>query len=122
MGRQIVHPATFLDQLAVVEALSKRLYQAVGDWRKHGEGAKELLALALVASLGPHTLRAVLDRLLIEDAPRVRKAAEERRRKTEKALREKYQKMTPQERLAEQDRMRAQGLGVGQRFDAPQQP
>lgn len=37
-------------------------YRAVGDWRKHGEGAEELLAPAFMASLGPLMLRAVLDR------------------------------------------------------------
>ena len=64
--------------------------------------------------------RMARDRLLIEEAPRVRKAAEDRRRKAEKAQRDSYQKMTPQERLAEQDRMRAQGLGMGQRRDIEQ--
>lgn len=49
--------------MAVVEALAARLYRAVGDWRKHGEGADQLLALALWCALGPDTLRTVTDRL-----------------------------------------------------------
>ena len=47
----------------MVEALAARLHRAVGDWRKHGEGADQLLALALWCALGPDTLRAVTDRL-----------------------------------------------------------
>lgn len=63
MGRQIVDPGNACDRLVVVEALARRLSSTVGDWRKHGEGADRLLALALVVALGPHTLRAVLQTL-----------------------------------------------------------
>lgn len=67
MGRQIVDPRSAVDRLSVVEALSKRLVRAVGDWRKHGEGAERHLALALWAALGPQTLHAVFHHLNSRD-------------------------------------------------------
>lgn len=63
MGRQIVSPDNALDRLVVVEALARRLHITIGDWRKYGDGADRLLALALVIALGPETLRAVFRQL-----------------------------------------------------------
>ena len=69
MGRQIVNPSTDYDRLVVVEGLARRLHTTTGDWRKYGEGADRLLALALVVALGPETIRAVLQHLSEQPSP-----------------------------------------------------